>query len=207
MPYTRDIVILTKSAKPTGNCVAGIDIETGEWVRPVKRQGAIADYNMICDDGHICRPLDVVKIHFIAPCPNGCQTENELIDTNYRWQMLGTWDIEDVLQIHSKENHSNIFGNFYSRIDEQEKDELDYSLILIEVNNLEFYTNVSSYDGKKKTKARFVYNGRNYNYFSVTDRDFFDVEAIYGHAYLVISMPNNAPTAPDYYKLIAKVFL
>ena len=29
----------------------------------------------------------------------------------------------------------------------------------------------------------------------------------YDHAYLVISMPNNAPTAPKYYKLIAKVFV
>ena len=207
MPYTRDIVILTKSAKPMGNCVAGIDIETGEWVRPVKRQGAIADYNMRCDDGHICEPLDVVKIHFIDRCPDGCQTENELIDTDYRWQMLGTWDINDVLEIHPEEIHSNIFGNYWSYINEQQKNELDYSLILIEVEDLEFYTNISHYDGQKKTKARFIYNGLNYSHVSVTDRNFFNVEATYGHAYLIISMPNNAPTAPNYYKLIAKVFI
>ena len=207
MTYIRDVVILTKSAKPSGNCVAGIDIQTGEWVRPVKRCGAITDYNMRCDDGHICEPLDVVRIHFIDSLPDGCQTENELVDINFRWQMLDRWDISDVLKIHPQEIHSNIFGNYWSSIDEQQKSELDYSLILIEVYNLKFYTNTSTYDGQKKTKAEFLYNGINYSYISVTDRDFFNFEGTYDHAYLVISMPNNAPTAPKYYKLIAKVFV
>lgn len=35
----KEIIILTKSAKYGGLCVAGVDFKTGEWVRLVKKGG------------------------------------------------------------------------------------------------------------------------------------------------------------------------
>ena len=202
MPYTKEIVILTKSAKHGGNCVAGIDINTGKWVRPVKATGPILNSDMSCSNEYICNPLDVVKITFIAPRPNGCQTENEEIDTSCTWDYLGTCTLEDVLRIHPAENDLDIFGNYRCTLYEDEKNSLSFSLMLVAVTNLEFFTAEET----GKTKANFRYNGHRYSNISVTDRDYFGCEDSFDRAHLVMSIPNETPPGYYYFKFIAKVF-
>ena len=154
MSYTRDVVILTKSAKHGGNCVAGIDIKTGEWVRPIKKSGPISNEDMRCDNGMYCTPLDVVRITFVSKSPNGCQTENEEIDISHKWVYLDIMSIYDVLKIHPAENYQNIFGNYSYIVSDNEINKIKHSLILIHVTNLNFYKTENS-EGKPKTKANF----------------------------------------------------
>ena len=203
MSYTKDIVILTCSAKNGGNCVAGIDINTGEWVRLVKPTGPISNTDMICSNGHLSRPLDIVRIVFTSTCPNGCQTENEEIDMTYKWEYLETWNLHDVLDIHPAESYEDIFGNYRCTLVEDEKNWLTFSLMFIRVSNLEFYTANAS----KKTKANFTYNGHRYSNISVTDRNYFGSENSYSIAYLVMSLPNETLPGYNYFKFIAKVFV
>ncbi len=204
MSYNRDLVILTKSAKNGANCVAGIDVNTGKWVRLVKnKDNAIPNYNMVCDDGHICEPLDVVRVTFSCKVPSGCQTENEQIHDFKKWEYLDTWELEDVLDIHPAEIKQSIFGNQRCTLFEDEKDNLDYSLMIIKVSDLKFYT--ASETGK--TKAAFVYNGYQYNNISVTDRDFFGFEGFLNSAFVVMSIPNSTLPGYNYFKFIAKVFI
>ena len=204
MSYTRDIVVLTKSAKNGGNCVAGIDIDTGEWVRPVRvPPHPISDIDMRCSNSHICQPLDVVRIPFISPCPDGCQTENEQIDPMVKWIHLDTWNLSDVLNVHPAEYHDTIFGNQRYSLYEYEKDDCDFSLMLIEVENLEFFTS----EDNRKTKANFIYNNRTYRFMAVTDRAFYNNENSYSRAHLVVSLPNHVPDGCNYFKFIAKVFI
>lgn len=203
MPYTRDIVVLTKSAKHGGNCVAGIDVNTGEWIRPVKARGPILNSDMTCSNGYICKPLDVVRITFLSQQPNGCQTENEEIDTMSKWIYLDTWMLEDVLRIHPSETHTDIFGNYRCTLYEEEKSILSFSLMLIKVSNLEFYTVEES----GKTKANFIYNGHRYSNMSVTDRDFFGCENSFNSGHLVMSIPNDTLPGYNYFKFVAKVFI
>lgn len=202
MSYTKDIVVLTKSAKHGGNCVAGIDVNTGEWVRPVKANGPILNSDMSCSNGYVCEPLDVVRIPFIAPRPNGCQTENEEIDTSRTWNYLGTCTLGDVLRIHPAEDDPDIFGNYRCTLYEDEKNKLSFSLMLVEVTDLEFYT----VEETGKTKANFRYNGHRYSNISVTDRDYFGCENSFECAHLVMSIPNETPPGYYYFKFIAKVF-
>ena len=50
MANSVEMVVLTKSAKNGGHCVAGIDVDTGNWVRLVSNDlnthGALSDQDM-----------------------------------------------------------------------------------------------------------------------------------------------------------------
>lgn len=63
------MIILTKSSKFSAKCVAGINVENGEWVRlvsdDVEKHGAIPDYKLQTDTREVCI-LDVVEVHCIS---------------------------------------------------------------------------------------------------------------------------------------------
>ena len=54
MANSVEMVVLTKSAKNGGHCVAGIDVDTGNWVRLVSNDlnthGALSDQDMQYQD-------------------------------------------------------------------------------------------------------------------------------------------------------------
>ena len=60
---TKEVAILTKSSKHGGFCVAGVDLDTGEWVRlvsdDVQSHGALSRRDITYEDRSICTPLDV----------------------------------------------------------------------------------------------------------------------------------------------------
>lgn len=110
-----EIVILTKSSKNNGYCVAGIDINDGKWVRLISddedSHGALFYHHMKYDTGTTCEILDVVKAPCIQKNPSPYQPENVLIDTNQCWKKLGKYSIEQVLQKHPSETHPRLLGN------------------------------------------------------------------------------------------------
>jgi hypothetical protein len=66
-----------------GNCIAGIDLHSGKWVRPVnaRNHGALTDYEIIVTDGitqkpRILAPLDVIQMHIDEYVGNCGQPEN-----------------------------------------------------------------------------------------------------------------------------------
>lgn len=64
----KNIIILTKSDKRAGYCVAGIDEMTGEWIRIVSSneatEHAVPLEDMVCDNGELIDIYDVVEISF-----------------------------------------------------------------------------------------------------------------------------------------------
>ena len=69
----REVAILTKSSKFGGFCVAGVDINTGEWVRfvsnDVRTHGALSAFDITYENRKICKPLDIVSVDVVAPVP------------------------------------------------------------------------------------------------------------------------------------------
>ena len=206
---TKDIIILTKSKKDNGFCVAGIESETGKWIRLVSPnkllKGALTDFDMLMTNGKVCEPLDFVRVEIIKEAPEGCQKENHLIKFATPWQLLGKKTIEDVLKIHSPTTRKYIFGSNYPCL--KGVDYFDYSLVLAEVENLRIYFN-----NNRSRKADFTYNFSQYTGVSVTDIDYCENnksqnQFIFKNAYIVVSIPNN-PFEGDvkYYKFIAKIF-
>ncbi len=204
------IIIMTESSKFSGKCVAGINVDNGEWVRLVSNDesthGAISNEDLICADGRKCNVLDVVRVPVIRKCGDEIQPENVLIDTSKYIMIEGKANLSDVLNIHPAEVRRDILGNIYSYITEQRVRNVGYSLALVEVENLEIHQ-VETPEGKPKTKASFDYQGEHYQMVSVTDPNFYSVPngVLYDVALLVVSI--GTPYNNRHYKFISGIFV
>ena len=212
-----DAVILAKSSMWGNFCVAGIDVNTGKWVRFVSYEKGepLADYQlMFVNSGGSCEPLDVGRIGIAQRIPKRNHTEDCMIKYS-PWLKMGRMKLEDVLKIHPAENHKFIFGNANNYITEYEMQRFrfNYSLILIQVEGLEIFFE-KNFSGNIRGRANFTYNGVTYKLIRVTDTGyepddqagiFKEFRVIIPSAYLVMSMPVKSFQG-RYYKLIAKIF-
>lgn len=91
------IICLANSLKHNGRCVAGIDIATGQWIRPVSRlsSGRISVERSTIN-GEPIQPLDLVEIP-LANTGQGYECENRLILPG-DWQRLDKVGAETMLQ-------------------------------------------------------------------------------------------------------------
>lgn len=207
----REVAILTKSSKYKGYCVAGIDINTGEWVRFVsdneQTHGALSVYDISYANRRICKPLDVVRVDVVGAAPLAHQPENYLIDSHEYWRKTGECTLSDVLAVHPAEVRPYLYGNLSPFVDGEEIDDIGYSLTLVKVSSLTICQTTNIY-GKPKTKASFVYNGKLYTNMSVTDPDFYSVPdgTRYANAYLVISLPDAPFPENCYFKFVAQIY-
>lgn len=204
------LIIMTESSKFSGKCVAGIDVESGKWVRLVsddeETHGAIANSDLYYQNKIKCEVLDVVDVPVIQECGDEIQPENVLIDTSKYIRYVGKATLEDVLEIHPAEVRNDILGNKYSYISEQRVDTVGYSLALVEVQNLEI-VQVENPTGRPKTKVNFTYRGDLYTQMSVTDPRFYTVAngTRYSSAILVVSI--GTPYNDKYYKFVSGIYI
>lgn len=81
MIIIRKLIILAASAKFNNYCVAGVDVETGKWIRPISEKPELEDAVPIDDlkypDGSRVELLDVAEIKFSdRAAKNPIQPEN-----------------------------------------------------------------------------------------------------------------------------------
>lgn len=209
----QDVVILTRSSKYRNFCVAGVDINTGEWVRLVSDNsvihGALNKDDITYENGVSCKELDVVTVPINGTASEGHQSENKLINTKKRWEKLGTATIQDIIRIHPVENkrHRYLYGSMREYVGKDEIENIDYSLTFIEVFDLEICQKTNEFTGRPKTKASFIYNNVKYENIAVTDSRYYTMQngKVSDRAYLVISL-TDAPVNDRYYKFVAKIF-
>ena len=77
----RKLIILATSAKYNNFCVAGVDIDTGKWIRPISEREDLEEAVPLEDlkypDGSKVELLDVVEIKFSDRSANNpIQPEN-----------------------------------------------------------------------------------------------------------------------------------
>jgi hypothetical protein len=82
MPDSK-FLCLAVARRAGGNCIAGIDVDSGRWIRPVnpKTHGAYADHETIVVDAitqeqRMLEPLDLLQIHLEKFAGNNVQPEN-----------------------------------------------------------------------------------------------------------------------------------
>lgn len=203
-------VILTKSYKNGGYCVAGIDVNTSDWIRFVSSNmtthGAITEEMMSYGDGSCCKTGDIVKVQVIEPAPTPHQPENYLINENHYWKKEGVMDLDGLLNLHNCENayYPFIFQDNWSYIEDNALGQVDQSLVMVEVSQL---TINPVYNGSPATrKCEFLYRGHWYKYMSVTDPDYRnDGSTVYiGSAIIIASLPDTSSNG-KFYKCIAKI--
>jgi len=86
---TRRIICLANSYKHSNRCVAGIDVATRKWIRPISHlpDGSLEPRHYHLNDGSEARLLDVIDIHLDAKCARGCHPEDWLL-SDQAWSLV-----------------------------------------------------------------------------------------------------------------------
>lgn len=160
----KTIVVFANSVKHGNHCVAGKDVETREWIRPVAdADGKELGYK---HGEHTVKPLQKVKIELAerAPLPN--QPENFVVG-GVQWIQrgkIGNNEISDYL-----DEPKTLWGTGdkipYSEI-KNGTIRITQSLYLVRVKDLQIHKNQ-----RNKWRALFSYRGNDYD-LSVTDPNF-----------------------------------
>ena len=174
----RDIVILAASEKNGDYCVAGIDVDTGDWLRPYShnqdKHGAVPLDHITCTDGTHVKLFDVVRINFADNCQNKMQPENFYYDEKTRWIKTGKLTLDEVIARHGTDDRVKIFFNDERSVIEHNLHSIKKreSLLLVKASNLEIVVEQppdTHRDRSKKFRLNFSYNGTDYRRFAVGD--------------------------------------
>ncbi len=209
------IICLANSKKEGERCIAGIDVQTGEWIRPVssRKDGAITPEMRLIDSKEP-QLLDILEIPLELNGPDeGFQPENRLLN-NGCWKRIGCVTPQNILKycekdsviLHNRLDH--VLFSYFRMIPEAKWK----SLQLIRNKHVVFKS--EGWKSKIKWRARFRY-GNLFRRMDLTITDpvilqrLNDGELINSDCILTISLampwsPDNA-TAKRCYKLIAGV--
>lgn len=181
------VLILSKSYKPNGRCIAGRLVEfieentvqIGKWVRPVSDDtsgcGAITEEMYKYNDGSEVKILDIVEIPIVQHNPIAGQPENYIINEKEKWQKVSTFRADSMLNIienvtdiwYEQDVPSNMVTANYD-----EQGFIKQSLYLIKPINLRIMLsneyNDFNQQYKRKIYANFNYNGIDYENISIT---------------------------------------
>nr|VFJ94199.1 MAG: hypothetical protein BECKLFY1418A_GA0070994_10386 [Candidatus Kentron sp. LFY] len=165
----KQIVVFANSVKHGKHCVAGKDISTKEWIRPVDdRNGAeLNDWQCTCVGQRFpVKPLQEVEIDIAEHSPLVNQPENYLI-------VGGQWNQRYKLELSRLPEYLDSPDSLWGEGDRVEFASIEngmvpikQSLYLVEVDDLKIYRN-----NYNKLRARFSYNEISYD-LAVTDLDF-----------------------------------
>lgn len=215
----KEIIILTKSEKYRNYCVAGIDTETGKWIRLVSDDEeikyALTSKDIEYDDGNEIQILDKVKVNLIDNQDCWYHPENYIIDDESSMtfiEKIDEIDIEDYVDYKDV-----IFFDTENSITEEDlnDEESIYSLTMIEPEILKVRVHGKNPD-KKRLKASILYNDDWYNNIIITDLEFTekyydkikDSESNsknFRNVKVVLSLAEKNPNDDKYYKLVASV--
>ncbi len=160
------IVCLANSYKEKGRCVAGIELNQmneliykdsiPKWIRPVckKEHDEIPNYLVLN-----IKPLDIIEFEIIELVPKGFQSENVLFKEN-SIRVVGFFEREKIgtLGINIR---NNLFGNKGKALIPKSAEFINYSLIIINVNEFEIFE-VKKEDQKySKIRLKFKYKAFN----------------------------------------------
>jgi hypothetical protein len=116
----KKLLCLANSTKYDGRCVAGVDIETGEWVRPVsdREHGELRANHWCTDRAYEPRPLDMVSVPLREPTPEPHHPENWSLAEG-DWRRLERGLTGQSTRVLKKTLHTgpDLFGDCKSSID------------------------------------------------------------------------------------------
>ena len=179
--FERDIVILANSLRMGGHCLAGKDLHTGEWIRPIntinpKRPdpSAFRNYDLLKLYGNESGPqlFDCVRIGFKKKCPTKCQPENFFIDQN-PWKPLEPFQRDKIPELVDEPpfmwlGQKDTMSPAPDRISQERvnKQPIDSSLIFMKLepskNEMKFIPD-TDYHHRSRKRMQFLYGGKRYS--------------------------------------------
>ncbi len=166
----KEVIILTKSDKHGGYCVAGIDKENGKFVRLVSEDCAshfaLHDNDLIYEDEQsYVEVMDIVFVKLKSKQKCIEQPENYIIDDGYYMKKIGVSNRREITQYLMRRDY--IFYNNSNAIEREklEKEIQKYSLIMFKVDELKLWKDRY----KDRITANFSHNGSEYKFIKITD--------------------------------------
>lgn len=214
----KEFILLTKSRKFNNYCIAGVELETGNWIRLVSTdaeiQCAVPKEDFTYENTNEAQILDIVSFNVANSIPLYYQPENIQYDSGFYWSKTGTTTLIDVLNRVQQKPDPYIFYNTDKRVKKSYITDLNdrdiYSLKIIYLDSVNLQAKQWSPDEKIKYNVSFTYNGYSYNYIKVTDDDFvkqFTIEGYYtlNNVALVLSLADLYEVDQCHHKLVAAI--
>jgi hypothetical protein len=178
--YTRNIAILANSKKFHGHCIAGKDLNTGEWIRLINNKPEPftgSDLLFLCNRESGPDLLECYTVPFTEKCPEYYQPENERISGD-KWILLNQFplerlhEFEDTMPCEWIGNHQYDLAEHFDRIlpDTLKKQPIQKSLIFRKINYHSDEAEIIYFNEKKgfKPSLRFECGGIRYK-LKITD--------------------------------------
>lgn len=182
----KNIIILANSRRHDGHCIAGKDLSTGEWIRPINilgREKPRLDQSAFSGEDFIAlnvaksgpQLLDCVRISFGDPCGDYCQPENIFIDGK-PWTALppfisrnisGLTDDSTTLFIGKDDRYSDHYSADAIKASPL-KSSLNFFRLTHSINKTEII-HTTSVKGNPQHRLKFEYDSRIYD-LVITDK-------------------------------------
>ena len=208
-------------------CIAGKEINSGKWIRPISIRSTeeISSRECMYDTGKEVEVLDIVNIPIKEHKPNEFQPENFLINCSCQWKYESKFAInelsticdtpQDLWLIRSCYNCSSYYGK-NDRIPQEYCKQIPQSLYFITPESLKILVRIEGEEfnnPRKKVRADFIYNNCQYiitvtdikieKYFFLKDIGIYTIENPKNRIYMCLSI---APFKDDYcYKFVASI--
>lgn len=220
--YSRKILVLANSRKHSGRCIAGIDLDSREWVRPInnpreKRSDptAFSDYDLkkLYGDPFGPKLLDCVSLDFSKKIPEVHQPENELIKGT-KWEFIDKLPIKSLYKFIVSapcEWMRNCTG-YTDRISrsKMESKPVSSSLILLHLNKADNKPEIrhsTTTHGYPQSRLSFTYKNIRFD-LSLTDNTYpllqesYSDEEMLKDFYVTIGLGELYAVTSSYHKLV-----
>lgn len=209
----KKIIILTKSKKHSGYCVAGIDYETGEWIRLVssdsETEGAVPLEDLQYSNGETLEVYDIIMCRLLRKCGTIVQPENCLYDETVKWEKVGKSNFDEVIKIHGYDSVDYVFENEDTKLPADWIFSGNPSLCLLKVKDASIW--VKTFEDKK-ISLNFTYDDIQYKYMSISQIDLLnyyknktDDSYPLGTVTVVFSLTDKYYWNGKYYKVVAQI--
>jgi hypothetical protein len=166
MAVTKRLICLANSRKLGGRCVAGKEVSTGSWIRPIGRSPGeeLSPKEWRYSDGSEPVLLDTFDLGLGEARPGPHQPENWTLDRDRKWQRVGRLELNEIEPYvdhpTSLWTNSSSSGNGVNdQVPEQTR--VDQSLFLVAVAALVLEVG-HSWRGGMSVRGDFRYEGTDY---------------------------------------------
>lgn len=211
----KEIVVLARSTKRGGYCIAGVDTITGEWIRPISNdvlnEGAVPLSDITYRNGERIEIFDIVKIKLTSYNPTKSQPENYIYDSSEKWEKIGKSSLKEIINFRGYDTTNKIFYNTDKSVKESEINGSP-SLLLVNVKNPCIF--IKTFPEKRKIQLNFEYNNEKYKFIKISDERINNIYKdvtdgcynIQNNLSVVFSLTDKYIYTNEYYKMAAQMF-
>ena len=160
-----DLLCLANSRRDGGRCIAGIDLKSGKWVRPVKSDSSPFTMSEVSYKNDTSpNVLDKIKIRVLRSKASYYHPEDCIVDQRFRWERIGGCKRKNISQ-YVDATAPYLFKDSNDRLlaRDLENQPLSKSLMLVRLPSVTFRKMWGQNKYRPQIRALFKHRGFEYN--------------------------------------------